>query len=269
MIIDMHTHIWPEQMAEKTITKLQEIGNIKAYTTGNIVGLKASMEKAGVDVSVVLPVVTKPAQFASITAFAEQVNKEKNLISFGGIHPKDTEYKEHLREIKERGLPGVKLHPDYQGVFFDELEYLHIIDQALELGLVISVHAGMDIGLPTPIHCTPKRVLNVYRELKLEDNVDNKLILAHTGGYDCWEQVLELLAGKKLYFDISFTLPYIREELLLRIIKAHGSDRMMFGTDSPWGDQTDTIARVQALPLTDEDKANLFSETARRILKGI
>ena len=96
--------------------------------------------------------------------------------------------------------------------------------------------------------------------------MDNKLILAHTGGYGCWQQVLDLLAGLKLYFDISYTLPFLSQDLLLQIIKAHGSDRMMFGTDSPWGDQVDTIAAVRVLPITDMEKENLLSRTARTIL---
>ena len=266
MIIDMHTHIWPESMARKTVEKLEDVGQVKGYTDGTMRGLQTSMEQAGVDYSVILPVVTKPEQFDNVTAFAEEVNAKENLFSFGGIHPKDVYYKRHLRSIKDKGLPGVKLHPDYQGAFVDEIEYLHIVDCALELDLAVSIHAGLDIGLPSPIHCTPKGVLNLYQELKLEDNVDNKVILAHTGGYACWEQVQKILAGTKLYFDISYTIPFIQNELLVEIIRQHGSSRIMFGTDSPWGDQSSTIAAVKALPLTKQEKENIFSETARRIL---
>ncbi len=266
MIIDMHTHIWPEKIAVRTVEKLENVGQVKAYTNGTVEGLQASMERAGVDYSVVLPVVTKPEQYDTVTAFAEEINVRDNLISFGGIHPKDSAYKEHLRNIKEKGLPGVKIHPDYQETFFDDIEYLRIIDYALEQDLIISAHAGIDIGLPNPIHCTPERVLRVYKELKLEDNVDNKLILAHTGGFGCWQQVLDLLAGLKLYFDISYTIPFLSKDLLVQIVKTHGSDRMMFGTDSPWGDQTDTIEAVKALPLTDLEKENLLSNTARMLL---
>lgn len=266
MIIDMHTHIWPEKIAGRTVEKLESVGQVKAYTDGTIEGLQASMKNAGVDVSVVLPVVTRPEQFDSVTAFAEEVNQQEKLISFGGIHPKDKEYKAHLKVIKEKGLTGIKLHPDYQGTFLDEPEYVAIIDYALELDLVVSVHAGLDIGLPSPIHCTPERVLRVYEELKLEDNVDNKLILAHTGGYDCWQQVKEHLCGKKLYMDISYSLPYIKEELMVDIIQKHGSHRMMFGSDSPWGDQADTMARVKNLKISDREFKDIFGNTAKKIL---
>ena len=266
MIIDMHTHIWPDSIAGKTVGKLEHVGQIKAHTDGTIKGLQESMQKAGIDYSLVLPVVTRPEQFDTVTAFATEVNKQKNLISFGGVHPKDREYKEHLKIIKEKGLPGIKLHPDYQGAFFDESEYLHILDYAFELDLIVSVHAGLDIGLPNPIHCTPDRVMRLYQELKLEDNVDNKLILAHTGGYDCWQQVLEEITGTKLYFDISYTIPFISNELLVQIIKKHGSNRIMFGTDSPWSDQMTTVSAVKSLDLTEEEKENIFSGTARKLL---
>ncbi len=266
MVIDMHTHIWPDCVAKRAVETLENIGQVNAFTDGTIDGLQASMERAGVDYSVVLPVVTKPEQFDSVIAFAEEVNNRKNLISFGGVHLKDVAYKEHLRRIKEKGLPGVKLHPDYQRTFFDDIECLHIIDYALGLNLAVTVHAGIDIGRPSPVHCTPERVLRVYKELKLGDNVDNKLILAHTGGYGCWQQVLDLLAGTKLYFDISYTIGFLSTELFIKILRTHGSDRMMFGTDSPWGDQTATIAAVRELPLTDKEKENLLSDTARKLL---
>ena len=266
MIIDMHTHIWPDKIAGKTVEKLESIGQIKAHTDGTVRGLQESMQRAGIDYSVVLPVVTRPEQFDTVTSFAEEVNKQEKMISFGGIHPKDTEYKEHLRVIKEKGLLGIKLHPDYQKTFFDDIEYLRVVEYALEIGLVVLVHAGLDIGLPSPIHCTPERVMRVYEELKLENNVDNKLILAHTGGFGCWQQVLEKLVGRKLYFDISYSIPIISEELLLQIIKKHGSSRIMFGSDSPWGDQETAITDVKALPLSNKEKEEILSGTARRLL---
>ena len=266
MIIDMHTHIWPDRIAGKTIEKLQSIAHIPAYTSGTIAGLKKSMKEAGVDYSVVLPVVTRPEQFDNVTRFAVQVNEEDNLISFGGIHPADPYYKEHLKMIEELRLPGIKLHPDYQGTFFDDSNYIHIIDYAMELGLAILVHAGVDIGLPDPVHCTPTHVMKIYNTLHLENYVDNKLILAHTGGYDCWQQVLEELAGTNLYLDMSYTLPFIEESLLVQIIKAHGSNRMMFGTDSPWGDHTATIEAIEKLPISMLEKENILCNTARTVL---
>ena len=45
-------------------------------------------------------------------------------------------------------LKAIKLHPDYQHVFFDDERYIRLIDYAANKGLGIIVHAGEDVGLP-------------------------------------------------------------------------------------------------------------------------
>ncbi len=265
MVIDMHTHIWPDKIANRTVEALQKKAHIPAYSDGTLAGLQASMKDAGVDISVILPVVTKPEQFETVNKVAAQLNEQEHLVSFGGIHPKNTEIEQKLWYIKSLGLKGIKIHPDYQQVFFDEDEYVTIIKLALEMGLIISTHAGIDVGIPTPVHCAPEHVLHVYEKLHLGDNVDNKLVLAHTGGCNLWEEVLEKLAGKKLYFDMSFTMGRIPEELFVKIIRKHGSKHILFGTDSPWSSQKESVAWIHSLPLTEEEKEDILWGTAKRL----
>lgn len=267
MVIDMHTHIWPDRIASRTVDALKEAAHIPAYSDGTLAGLQASMEDAGVDLSVILPVVTKPEQFETVNKVAAKLNEEKNLMSFGGIHPKNSDIKEKLQYIRALGLKGIKIHPDYQKTFFDSTEYEVIIRNALELGLIVSTHAGVDVGLPESVHCAPNHVLHLYDRLHLGDNVDNKLVLAHTGGCDSWEQVLDLLAGKKLYFDISFTMGRIADSLFIEIVRKHGSDHMMFGTDSPWSSQKETIGWIQSLALTEKEKDDILFGTAKKLLE--
>ena len=103
MIIDFHTHIFPDKIAEKTIAKLASVANIAASTDGTINGLVESMNRANVDISVIQPVVTKPEQFETINQFAQSINEKYKgrLISFGGIHPDCEDYKHKLNHIKE------------------------------------------------------------------------------------------------------------------------------------------------------------------------
>ena len=76
MVIDFHTHIFPDAIAEKTIAILEKASGIKADTDGTLNGLLQSMEVTGVDMSVILPVVTKPSQFESVNVFAKQINEK-------------------------------------------------------------------------------------------------------------------------------------------------------------------------------------------------
>ena len=85
MIIDFHTHIFPEKIASKTISVLEQKAGISAFTDGTLEGLKRSMQESGVDWSVVLPVVTKPSQFQTVNTYAAEINGKNGIFSFGGI----------------------------------------------------------------------------------------------------------------------------------------------------------------------------------------
>ena len=103
MIIDFHTHIFPDKIAGRTLDYLSDIFGASPFADGTHTGLCDSMKKAGVDVSVSLPAVTKVSQVESINRFASAFT-EGAVISFGGIHPECENYKEILKEIKNLGL---------------------------------------------------------------------------------------------------------------------------------------------------------------------
>ena len=74
MIIDFHTHIFPEKVAEKAIPKLADVIHITPSTNGTADSLLESMARAGVHTSVILPTVTNVKQFDSIIRFAQSIN---------------------------------------------------------------------------------------------------------------------------------------------------------------------------------------------------
>ena len=74
MLIDFHTHVFPDKIAESTISFLAKNSGTRAYTDGTAEGLIKEMERAEADVCVTLPVLTKASQFDSISRFAIQIN---------------------------------------------------------------------------------------------------------------------------------------------------------------------------------------------------
>ncbi len=260
MILDFHTHIFPEKIAGKTISALSEKGGIPAYCNGMLDGLLASMEEAGVDISVVLPVVTAPKQFESIHRFAMELNEREygaqKLISFGGIHPDTEHYKEELNFIVSHGFKGIKLHPDYQQTFIDDIKYKRIISYATELDLAIVTHAGFDVGYPEVTHCTPKRTLDMLKEVKPE-----KMVLAHMGGMNFWDEVEEYLVGENVYLDTAYVIDEMKEEQFFRIVKNHGVDKILFASDSPWKPQKEFVVKMKELC----DKMD-FAEKAEELI---
>lgn len=268
MYIDFHTHIFPDKIAPATIAHLEKVGGIPAHTDGTAAGLRRSMDAAGIGQSVVLPVVTKPSQFESINRFAAEINAQNDrLISFGGIHPDNDDIEAKLDHIVSLGLKGIKLHPDYQGVFIDDERNVHILKEAMKRDLLVSIHAGIDIGLPDPVHCTPARTAAILD--RLEQNPERpRIILAHVGGWNCWDEVEACLVGKPVYFDLGFSLGQIDNDQLLRIIRNHGADRILFASDSPWGDQGADKQFLDSLPLTTEERELITHRNAQMLLNG-
>lgn len=268
MIIDFHTHVFPDKIAGRTLEALSaQGGGLPYFSDGTVAGLLNKMEEADVSVAVNLPVLTNPSQFESVNRFAAGLNesfadKERRIVSFAGIHPLCDGIEEKMKQLKAQGFLGVKIHPDYQDTFFNDEAYLRIFKAAKEEDLIVITHAGVDDGYPNaPVHCTPERVLDVLRKVG-----HFKLVLAHYGGNRMPNEVFELLAGKDIYFDTAYLLRMIQKEDFLRILEKHGDDRVLFATDSPWSDlraDVETL-RSYSLPTTTEQK--LFSDNAKRLL---
>jgi predicted TIM-barrel fold metal-dependent hydrolase len=161
------------------------------------------------------------------------------------------------------GFKGIKLHPDYQGVFFNDIRYKRIVSYATELDMLVLVHAGLDVGMPDPIHCTPKMSDEVIRETE-----SDKLILAHLGGFSLWDEVEELLVGRNIYMDMAVIPEYITDDQFVRIVKKHGADKVLFGSDSPWGGQKESVEWIKRQNITDEEKEDIFWRNAYKILIG-
>lgn len=266
MVIDFHTHIFPDKIAAKTVEKLEEVGSVKAYTDGTLQGLKESMRESNVTLSVVLPVVTRPSQFDTVNSFAAAINGKDGIISFGGIHPDTEDYYLKLKEIKKMGLAGIKLHPDYQETFIDDPRMIRIIQYATELDLMVIIHAGLDIGLPNPIHCPPKRTVAMLNQIEKESA---RIVLAHMGGYDMWEEVEEYIVGKNVWLDTGYVLGHISDEQFVRIVKNHGADRVLFASDSPWGGQKEALEKIRKLDLNVEVMDRLLYKNAQELLGNV
>lgn len=276
MTIDFHTHCFPDAIAAKALRKLSVAAHMTPCTDGTAAGLSASTKEAGIDLSVALPVATSPGQVASINEFAARLNErtaETRLFSFGGAHPDDPDWRAHLDQVAARGMKGVKIHPVYQGVDLDDPRYLRILEHAGELGLIVITHAGMDIGFPGVEHCSPEMTLRALRQTG-----PVTLVLAHMGGWLQWEEVEALLPETSVYLDTAFStgtaqrtdgedaILMLNQERFLRMTRAFGADRVLFGTDSPWSGQRESLDWLRALPLSEAEREAILGGNAKRLL---
>lgn len=279
MTIDFHTHTFPDSMAERVIVPMGRSSRVKHYIDGTMSGLKASMERAGVDLSVVLPVATKAKQVETLNAVSAGNNErwaEQGIFSFGAMHPDFDDYKAELARVKEQGLKGVKIHPPYQQIPLNDVRYLRIIERCAELDLIVVTHAGIDVGVPGE-WCTPDMALEVHRQVPW-----SKLVLAHLGGWRQWEEVLDKLAGRDLYLDTAFCFNavepaegtvrgeeerwLISRELFRALVKKHGAERILFATDSPWSDQRRDLHWLERAGLAPAELAAVRGGSGAKLL---
>lgn len=265
MIIDFHTHAFPDKIAQRTVDALASESGMTPLTDGTVAGLKERLAESGVDLGVILPVVTRPEQFAGINRFAASVC-ETGLISFGGIHPDDGAPEAHVKEIASLGLKGIKLHPDYQRTFVDDERYVRIVTAALAEGLIVVTHAGVDVGFPGhPVRCTPERAARLLDRIS-DGKEELPIVFAHGGGYEMHADVMRHLAGRGVYVDLSMTHRMSNEDEVTELVRAHGAERVLFGSDCPWGDPKETADFVRSLDLTDAEKDAILGGNAKRLL---
>jgi len=262
MVVDFHTHAFPDNIAETAIAKLS-VANDYVYTPvhdGTVSGLIGYMDRCGIDVSVIQPVILKASQVRKVNEWVRSICSDR-IVGFGGIYPHAERYKEDIDFIAGLGLKGLKFHAEYQDFIADDVKMLRVYDYALSRGLIILHHAGADPGFLPPFKSSPRRFLNIAKHME-----GGILIAAHLGGHDQWDDVEELLAGNGVYLDTSMGFEYYNHDQFIRILYKNGTDKVLFASDSPWSGAETELRRIRSLPLPGNVLSAVLGENAKRIL---
>lgn len=263
MIIDFHTHAFPDAIAERAMSGLIKgaKGLYSPCSDGTVDGLLKCMDAFGVDVSVLQPVATKPSQIKSLNEWAKSVESDR-IIAFGGVHHDTDNYKRDIDFVAGLGIRGLKFHAEYQGFTVDDPKMLRIYDYATEKGLMILHHAGFDPAFEAPYRSSPEMFRHVARQLG-----GGTLIVAHFGGQSQWNEVADKLVGENVYLDTSMGQKYYSEEQFVSIVRAHGANRILFASDAPWSRADEEIASIKNSALTEDEKRLILGENAKALLK--
>ena len=185
MIIDFHTHIFPDALAPRAIASLQLTAGMPVVFDGTAGGLTKLLAQENIDHAVVLNTVTNERQVDKVNAFALETDKKYgHLIPFCSVHPLNDNILERLKSLKAQGIKGIKHHPDYVGIEFDDERMHPLLSAASELEMPMVIHAGYDPVSPTHMHATPDAILHV-----IEKFPSLTLIVAHLGGVSRWDEV--------------------------------------------------------------------------------
>ena len=259
-IFDSHVHVFPDAIGPRAVARVATRLQAPASCDGTRAGLLHKLDEAGIAGALNAPVATRPDQVVSINTWAATQNVWP-VLSLGAMHPGFPGIAEELRRIKKLGLHGVKLHPEYQAFSPDEPRLDTVWRVCRELGLLVLLHAGDDWFFDPPCRASPAAIARVLRAWP-----GLTLMAAHGGGFQHWDEVERELVGLPLYLDTSFAAGHAPEEQFLRIVRRHGADRILFGTDAPWQDPPAVRAAFLRLPLTPAEQRAILWDNAARLL---
>ncbi|MCX8082408.1 MAG: amidohydrolase family protein [bacterium] len=262
-IIDFHTHAFPDNLAEKAIGMLERGGKIPARLDGKISSLLSSMDRCGIEKSVICSIATKPSHFDSILKWSESIASER-IIPFPSVHPDDPDMIEHIEIIKKKGFKGIKLHPYYQDFNVNDKKMFSIYKKIEDENLILVLHTGFDFAFERVKKADPEKILEIKKAFP-----SLKLVTTHLGAWEDWDEVKRLLLGKEIYMEISFALDFLDKKSAKDILMNHPDDYILFGTDSPWTDQEQTLKLFSALNLPSNLEKKILRENAITLLSSL
>jgi hypothetical protein len=158
------------------------------------------------------------------------------------------------------GLKGFKMHPEHQDFEPHDPRLDPIWHAAVEHGMIVLFHAGADVIHPS-VRGTAQsfaRLMDAWPELRV--------ILAHLGGFRQWQQVAEHIQGRDVYLDTAYTLGHLPDSEFVELVRAHGADRVLFGSDGPWTDAAFEVAHLSSLGFSEEELTGILGDNAQRML---
>lgn len=257
-LIDIHTHIYPEAISQKATDSIREFYELDGGgMDGSANMLLSRGDAAGIEKFVILPVGMRPERVRHVNDFIlGQVTAQPRFIGFGTVHAAMEQLTDEVAYIIEKGLRGIKMHPDFQKFNIDDPNLLPMYEM-IQGKIPVIFHMGdqrYDYSHPARL----RKILEQFPRLQV--------IAAHFGGYSMYETAYDILHDKDCIFDISSSLMFMEDGIAEKYINAFGAERMAYGTDYPLWDPVTEVRRFQSLKLTSAQFDQIAHKTAEEFL---
>ena len=257
MIIDFHTHVFPENIAEKASGSIGKFYDLPIKFDGRLSTLLQIGGAAGLDGYVVHSVATTPNQTAAINGFIAGLCRENpGVYGFATIHPDQEDMAGELERALALGLKGVKIHSDMQRVALDDPRLFELYD-LIQGRVPLLAHTGdnrFDYSNPGRL----KRVLDAFPRLTV--------VGAHFGGWSVWQEALVAFKSRDLFVDCSSSFYALSHAEARALIRGYGAQRVLFGSDYPMWDPGEELDTLGQLGLTACEMDWILHENAERLL---
>jgi len=284
MIIDGHVHLFHPKVILNVKKRLEMVRILGLQTEGaedrvGVPFLENELKSAGIEGGFILP--TAPAEeVGSInTEFFKLVNTSEFLYTAGTLHPDYPGLREELETFISRKIRGIKLCSFSQRFSLDAPK----TQEMFELIQEFNIHkgAGFFVILDTlfradqffgsqPEHNTTP---SLFADL-VKNFPKINFIAAHMGGLAApfYEIKTHLAPMDNLSLDTSNAAHVLSEDDFVYLLKVHGPERIIFGTDWPWfthKEEIDLQSRIyQTAGFSKRDRELIFSQNMVRLTQA-
>jgi hypothetical protein len=259
LIIDFHTHIYPEKIAAKAVASVSEFYSIEVCKDGTADTLLECGRLGGIGHFVVFTAAIVPEKVQTINDYITSACREHpEFTGFGTLHPDMENPQDEIERLIGLGLRGIKFHPDMQRFNIDDKKAMDIY-AILEGRLPIIFHTG-DYRYSFSHPSRLARALDNFPKLCA--------IAAHFGGWSLFDVAYDYFHNRFCYFDISSSLPLIGNRRAAELIRSYGAERFLFGSDYPMWDPAVCVQEFMEIDLSDNERELILWKNAQKILKA-
>lgn len=260
MIIDFHTHVWPDKAAEKAKEYLEKSFRRPMTAVPTVDNAVAVMDKNEIDKSVIASVASRPNQVDHINNWLFSIKSDR-FIKFASMHPFYEKWSYELDRIKENAQ-GIKFQPEFQMFFIDDERVFPVYEKIQKLQIPLLFHCGYELSLTGLVQAGPKQMKNVKKYFP-----EIKFVAAHMGGFKMWDTIeKEIIGDNYFYMDTSSSITFMPKEQVYRFFNKHDKNKILFGTDFPVGSQEKELKFLRNLDIEKDFLKKILHENAEKLL---
>ena len=277
MIIDAHTHIFPDEIRknrEKYFSGEPAFKKLYQSPKSRLIGAQemlAAMDDSQVDKAVVFGFPWKNSElFKRHNDYIHEVvgRYPDRFIGLGCFDPFSKGAEEEARRcLQKSGLSGIGELAFYQsGIEDSALGRLEpVMEICRDRNLPVLIHTNEPIGHSYPGK-TPNTLAQIYQLIQAFPQ--NKIILAHWGGGLFFFSLLKKeikQSLKHVYFDTAAS-PYLYDADVYRLaIQLAGAEKILFGSDFPLLPPVRYFDEMKAAGLSEDEMQQICGENTARL----
>ncbi len=282
MIIDAHIHLFPPSVIASVAGRAEMVAelHLQADAAARRIGpdvLGRAMREAGVELALHLPT-AKAARVSTVNDNALALSEAAPFIATAGtLHPNCGAISGELTKLCAGGVRALKVCSFSQEFQLDDRPAMAMWAQLQDFNrrgpgrffVVLDTYYRADRRFGSaPVHTTtPQRLARLAGHFP-----DICFVGAHMGGLDAPAEVLtrDLAPAPNLYLDTSNAAHILEDDVFVQLLMTHGPEHILFGTDWPWFDPREEIARIDRLTARAgfgrRERGLVFGGNAARLL---